>query len=125
MLNNATRFLKIYIVVGYTDLRHGINGLASIIKFNLRLDLYEKDIFSLLWQTKRPHQGGGEGMDSFCFIKGWSLAVLAGSVQQKRHWRLHWNNTGIDARSGDRLQTSVSGSTYRQQTAVWISTLKN
>mgnify|MGYP002553463714 CR=1 FL=1 len=44
MLNNATGFRKIYIAAGYTDLRRGIDGLASIIKFNFQLDPYEKDI---------------------------------------------------------------------------------
>ena len=44
MLNNATGFRKIYIAAGYIDLRRGIDGLASIIKFNFQLDPYEKDI---------------------------------------------------------------------------------
>ena len=47
MLNNATGFRKIYIASGYTDLRRGIDGLASIIKFNFQLDPYEKDILFL------------------------------------------------------------------------------
>ena len=42
MLNNATGFRKIYIAAGYTDLRRGIDGLASIIKFNFQLDPYER-----------------------------------------------------------------------------------
>ena len=44
MLNNATGFQKIYIAVGYTDLRRGIDGLASIVKFNFQLDPYEMEI---------------------------------------------------------------------------------
>ena len=47
MLNNATGFRKIYIAAGYTDLRRGIDGLASIIKFNFQLDPYEKDFLFL------------------------------------------------------------------------------
>ena len=52
VLNNATGFRKIYIAAGYTDLRRGIDGLASIIKFNFQLDPYERISFSLLRQTK-------------------------------------------------------------------------
>lgn len=47
MLNNATEFRKIYIAAGYTDLRRGIDGLASIVKFNFQLDPHEKDILFL------------------------------------------------------------------------------
>ena len=47
MLNNASGFRKVYIAAGYTDLRRGIDGLASIVKFNFQLDPYEKDILFL------------------------------------------------------------------------------
>ena len=42
MLNNASGFRKVYIAAGYTDLRRGIDGLASIVKFNFQLDPCEK-----------------------------------------------------------------------------------
>ena len=35
MLNDASGFSKIVLAVGYTDLRQGIDGLASIVKFNI------------------------------------------------------------------------------------------
>ena len=47
MLNNATGFKKIYICTGYTDLRRGIEGLASIIRFQFNLDPYDKDTIFL------------------------------------------------------------------------------
>ena len=47
MLNDAHSFRKVYIAAGYTDLRRGIEGLASIVKFNFHLDPYEKDILFL------------------------------------------------------------------------------
>ena len=47
MLNNASGFRKVYVAAGYTDLRRGIDGLASIVKFNFQLDPYEKDILFL------------------------------------------------------------------------------
>ena len=39
MLNDATGFDKIFIATGYTDLRRGIDGLASTIKYQFELDL--------------------------------------------------------------------------------------
>ena len=47
MLNNASGFRKVYIAASYTDLRRGIDGLASIVKFNFQLEPYEKDILFL------------------------------------------------------------------------------
>ena len=44
MLNDASGFRRIYLATGYTDLRRGMEGLASIIKFNFQLDPYQKDI---------------------------------------------------------------------------------
>lgn len=57
MLNNAAGFQKIYIAAGYTNLRREIDGLASIIKFNFQLDMYEKDILFLFCsrQSDRIH----------------------------------------------------------------------
>lgn len=43
MFNDAAGFQKIYLATGYTDLRRGIDGLASIVKFNFNLDPYQKD----------------------------------------------------------------------------------
>ncbi|MCR5796737.1 MAG: IS66 family insertion sequence element accessory protein TnpB [Eubacterium sp.] len=43
MLNDPTGFKKIYLAVGYTDLRRGIEGLACIIRFKFHLDPYDKD----------------------------------------------------------------------------------
>ena len=87
MLNNATGFRKINIAAGYTDLCRGIDGLASIIKFNFQLDPYEKDIlFSSVADAVTASRGlYGKAMDFFSFTKGWSLAVSAGPVQKKRH----------------------------------------
>lgn len=42
MLNDAVGFRKVYLAVGYTDLRRGIDGLAAIIKFQFHLDPYDK-----------------------------------------------------------------------------------
>lgn len=47
MLNDAKGFRKIYIAAGYTDLRRGIEGLATIVKMQFELDPCEKDVLFL------------------------------------------------------------------------------
>ena len=47
MLINATGFRKIYLATGFTDLRRGIERLASIVKFQFNLDPYDKDTLFL------------------------------------------------------------------------------
>ena len=83
VLNNATGFRKIYIAAGYTDLRRGIDGLASIIKFNFQLDPYEKDILFLFCGRRSDRIKG-------LVWEGWIPSPLQ--------------------KAGDRLQTPDPGS---------------
>lgn len=113
MLNNASGFRKIYITSGYTDLRCGINGLASIVKFNFQLDPYEKDILFLFVAdavtVSRDSYGKVTGF--FSFTKGWNLAVSAGPHKRRGAGNHTGTIPGIDAEAGDHLQTSNPGST--------------
>ena len=52
MLNDASGFSKIVLAVGYTDLRRGIDGLASIVKFKYKLDPFEKNVLFLFCGKK-------------------------------------------------------------------------
>ena len=45
MLNDVKGFDHIYVAVGYTDLRRGIDGLATIVCENFHLDPYSNSIF--------------------------------------------------------------------------------
>lgn len=47
MLNDGTGFKKIYLAMGYTDLRRGIDGLTAIIRFQFDLDPYDKNTLFL------------------------------------------------------------------------------
>lgn len=53
MLNDANGFKKIYLAVGTTDLRKGIDGLAAVVKFQFNLDPYDKNTL-FLFCGKRP-----------------------------------------------------------------------
>ena len=74
MLNDATGFDKIFIATGYTDLRRGIDGLASTIKYQFELDPFQKNIL-FLFCGKRTDR-----------IKGrrWFFA----SLQTTKCWRI-------------------------------------
>ena len=47
MFSNMTGFTKIYIACGYTDLRRGIDGLASVVQDNFELNPFQKDVLFL------------------------------------------------------------------------------
>ena len=67
MLNDAdaSGFKKVYLAMGFTDLRRGIDGLATIVRFQFKLDPYDKNtlflfcgrrcdrIKALLWEAMR------------------------------------------------------------------------
>lgn len=46
MFNDATGFKRIFLKVGYTDLRKGIPGLTAMIRESFGCDPYEKMSFS-------------------------------------------------------------------------------
>mgnify|MGYP000302603874 CR=1 FL=1 len=112
MLNNATGFRKIYIAAGYTDLRHGIDGLASIIKFNFQLIHMKRTFFfsSAAGAVTASRGLYGKATDSFSSTKGWSLAVSAGPVQRRGTGDHAGTISGVDEGAGDHLQTSDPGS---------------
>ena len=45
MLNNLPPDQQTYIVTGYTDLRRSIDGLATIVQAQLKLDPYSTALF--------------------------------------------------------------------------------
>lgn len=47
MLNDGQGFKKIFLAIGSTDLRRGIDGLAAIIRFQFKLDPYDKNTIFL------------------------------------------------------------------------------
>ena len=47
MLGDGTPFSKIYLKPGRTDLRKGIDGLAAIVKSQVALDPFQKNVLFL------------------------------------------------------------------------------
>lgn len=52
MLRDATGFKKIYLAAGRTDLRRGIDGLASIIKLQFHLEPRDRNTLFLFCGTR-------------------------------------------------------------------------
>ena len=48
----CSRVKKIYLAAGYTDLRRGIDGLATMIRFRFQLDPYDKNTLFLFCGRK-------------------------------------------------------------------------
>ena len=73
MLNDASGFKRIYIACGQTDLRRGIEGLATMIRFQFKLDPYDKDTLFLFCGKKNNRIKGlsGKAMDFFSYIRDW------------------------------------------------------
>ena len=56
MLNDVTCFKQIYIVTGYTDLRFGLDSLASIIESEIRKkSLCSRYALPFLWSKDRSY----------------------------------------------------------------------
>lgn len=52
MLNDAAGFKKVYIALGYTDMRRGIEGLATAIKLRYHLDPFDRNTLFLFCGKK-------------------------------------------------------------------------
>ena len=66
MLNDAavSHFKKVYLAPGYTDLRRGIDGFASIVRFQFELDPYDKNtLFLFCGRKKQQDQGTNNGKE--------------------------------------------------------------
>ena len=86
MLNDTTSFKKIYIACGYTDLRLGIDGLASYVKYHFELDPFDKDTLFLFCGRKATKLKGlvWEGDGSFSWPRSTSEAMALSPDQYKQ-----------------------------------------
>lgn len=58
MLKDAIGFRSVYIACGRTDLRRGIDGLATIVKEQFRLDPFQKDVLFLFCGSRQDRFKG-------------------------------------------------------------------
>lgn len=69
MFNDAAGFKRIFLKVGYTDLRKGIPGLTAMIRESFGCDPYEKNVIFLFCGRRTDRIKGiiFEG-DGFCLV---------------------------------------------------------
>ena len=128
MLNNASGFRKVYIAAGYTDLRRGIDGLASIVKFNFQLDPYEKDIL-FLFCGRRSDRIKGLVWEGDGFLLLYKRLELGGfSWPRTKEEALEITPEQYRALmqgAGDRIQTSDPGSAAQRSPVIRCAKRRN
>ena len=82
MLNDATCFSAVYIAPGRTDMRSGIDGLATVVKQQFHLSPFQKDVLFLFCGRRQDRIKGivWEG-DGFCLLY---KRIEAGRLQWPR-----------------------------------------
>ena len=92
----SSRFKRIYIACGYTDLRYGIDGLAATIRERFNLNPFETDILFLFCGRRNDRIKAlvWEG-DGFCYCtKGWKMESSNGPGRRRIWRRLAKSNSG-------------------------------
>ena len=94
MLNDFKGADKVYIACGYTDLRKGIDGLASLVQQQFELDPFTNTLF-LFCGRRRDRLKGlyWEGDGFCCCISGWSRECTSGQGVRPRHRRSRRSST--------------------------------
>ena len=83
MLRDLSNLQKIYIACGRTDLRKGIDGLATLVKEHFQLDPFQKDVLFLFCGTRKDRFSkrlyGRVMVSCFC-INAWKSAASSGRM---------------------------------------------
>lgn len=109
MLNDATGLKKIYLAAGYTDLRRGIDGLATMIRFRFQLDPYDKNTLFLFCGKKTNRIKGlplGRGWfpASLQEIRQWCVQLAA--LRRRSSGNIIRTVCDVHARAGDHTEAS-------------------
>lgn len=97
MLNDAdaSGFKKVYLAMGFTDLRRGIDGLATIVRFQFKLDPYDKIhcFFSVEEDVTGSKHCSGKAMVFSLCTRDSIMVHSGGPVRQMRQWRSQTTST--------------------------------
>lgn len=86
MLNDFNCSCPIYIACGYTDLRRGIDGLASIVQSQFQLDPFQKMLLSCSAAEDKTASRDctGKETDFSCCINDWRTERSSGRETKTR-----------------------------------------
>ena len=87
MLSNFKGAGKVYLACGYTDLRRGIDGLASIVQEQFRLDPFQNALFLFCGRRKDRIKGLYWEGDGFVLV-----------YKRLENGRFQWPRNGDEAR---------------------------
>ena len=93
MLNDFTGAEKVCIVCGYTDLRRGIDGLASIVKQQFELDPFTNTLFLFCGRRRDRIKG--------LYWEGDGFILLCKRLEQGAY---QWPRSGTEARTLSQQQ---------------------
>lgn len=88
--------INVYLAPGYTDLRRGIDGLASIVRFQFELDPYDKNTLFLFCGRKNSRIKAllWEGDGFLLMYKRLDNGSFRCQGQQMKQWPSQMTSTG-------------------------------
>ncbi len=111
MLNDAAGFEQVYIACGYTDLRYGIDGLATLVKNKFELDPFQMNTLFLFCGRKKDRMKGllWEG-DGFLLLYKrlesgkFQWPRTADEVREMTHQQYRWLMEGLTIEPRNTVQ---------------------
>ena len=86
MLSDFTGADRIYLAVGYTDLRKGIERLAPLVRRQFELDPFTNTLFcSVGGEETDLKRFIGKKTDSCCYINDWRRETSIGRAAEMRY----------------------------------------
>ncbi len=107
---DVKRYPRIYIVCGYTDLRMGLSRLVDKIRFDYKLDVYDRGSLFLFAGRK------GSTIKALCF-EGDGMLIMTKYISRGR---FQWPRTPEEVKqiTGDQFKMLMNGFTI-------VSTIEN
>lgn len=109
MLSELTDRTTVYVVTGYTDMRKGIDGLATIVSGSLSLDPYSRSLFLFCGRNCGKLKGLLWEGDGFLLLN-----------KRLENGRYRWPRTEIEAKllNSQQLRWLLEGLEIEQKKAI-------